>query len=153
MKNTIAMFLLSGLLYSLCFSQGHDLGAIAQTTPGPLTTELTVHLYNLDSDVGQLMVAIYDKEEAWLNTSMKGEISKIVNGEATVVFKDIPYGEYAISSFHDEDSNGKLKTGIFGIPTEAYASSRGAIGMFGPPKWVDAIFTLDSATAIEKIKF
>jgi len=117
------------------------------------TTDLTVNLVNLKSDKGQLMVALYDQTGNWLSKEYMGEITKIVDGKATVVFKAVPYGEYAVSSVHDENNNEKLDTGWFGIPTEPYASSRGAKGKFGPPKWEDAIFKLDKPTATEIIKY
>lgn len=115
--------------------------------------QLTVHLKGLDSEEGNLLVALYDSSDTWLRSNFKGRMSKITNGEATVVFDSIPYGVYAISSFHDENSNDKLDSGLFGIPKEPYASSRGAKNMFGPPKWKDAKFELDSSTKTEIVKF
>ncbi len=117
------------------------------------TTDLTVELYGLKSDKGQLMVALYKDEGTWLKNNYKGEVSEIVDGKATVIFKDVPHGEYAISSFHDENSNDKLDTGWFGIPKEPYACSRGAKGKFGPPKWEDAVFKVENATQLAAVKF
>lgn len=117
------------------------------------TCDLIIELVNLNSDEGQLMVGLYNDQSTWLNTNYKGELTEIKDGKATVIFKNIPYGTYAASAVHDEDKNGKLKTGLFGIPTEPYASSRGAKGRFGPPKWTDAKFTISSPTTTETIKF
>ena len=116
-------------------------------------TALTVQLTGLKSDKGQLMVALYDSSDNWLGNGIMGEITTIVDGQATVTFNDVPYGTYAISSFHDKDSNGELNTGLFGIPKEPYASSRGARGRFGPPKWADAKFVLESASVEEVVEF
>ena len=128
---------------------------IALVDPGaqPALTQLTVHLEGLKSDEGQLMVALYDSSDTWLSKNIMGTTSDIVDGKATVVFNNVPHGTYAVSSFHDKDSDGKLKTGLFGIPSEPYASSRGAKGMFGPPKWDDALFVLDGPTAEEVVKY
>jgi len=117
------------------------------------TCTLTLELTDLKSDEGQLMVGLYDSAGNWLNKNYKGELVKIENGTATVVFTDIPFGTYAASAVHDEDMNNKLNTGMFGIPSEPYASSRGAKGRFGPPKWEDAKFELSSASVTESIKF
>jgi len=114
---------------------------------------LTVELTNLESDKGQIMVGLYNSKGTWLNNNYKGELTTVQDGKATVVFKNVPFGTYAISSVHDKDMDGKLKTGWFGIPKEPYASSRGAKGRFGPPKWTDAVFTLSSKTSKEVIKF
>jgi len=117
------------------------------------TGTLTIELTGLKSDKGDLMVGLYNSEDTWLGQSFKGEMTKIKDGVATVIFTDVPYGIYAASAIHDKDANGKLNTGAFGIPSEPYASSRGAIGMFGPPKWKDAKFTIDTAESTEKIDF
>lgn len=117
------------------------------------TCTVTVQLEGLGSDQGDLQVALYSSEDSWLGKPFMAESVKIVDGTATVVFSNVPFGIYAISSVHDEDSNGKLNTGLMGIPSEPYANSRGAKGRFGPPKWEDAKFSLDAPTATETIKF
>ena len=116
-------------------------------------TEITVQLVGLNSDEGQLMVGLYSAAASWLQDSIKGEITQIVDGKATVVFSGLSEGTYAISAFHDENSNGKLDTGWFGIPTEPYACSRGAKGKFGPPKWADAVLELNQETMTTIIHF
>ena len=150
MKNLA--FLISFIFLINTWNFAQDSLASVETMTEP-TTELTVQLEGLKSDEGDLMIALYDSSANWLSKSIMGKISDIVDGKATVVFEEVPYGIYAISSFHDEDSNGKLNSGVFGIPTEPYASSRGAKGRFGPPKWEDAKFELNSDTAAEVIKF
>jgi len=125
-------------------------------TPGtniPETCSLTVKFINLSSDQGQIMVSLYDSSDTWLKNGIESEITSITNGTATVVFTNVPYGIYAISSIHDEDMDNKLKTGVFGIPSEPYASSRGAKGRFGPPKWSDAKFTISTPNTMETIKY
>jgi uncharacterized protein (DUF2141 family) len=49
-------------------------------------------------------------------------------------------GTYAVAAFHDENGNGKLDRGMFGIPKEGVAASNDARGHMGPPKWDDAKF-------------
>lgn len=122
--------------------------AIAQ----PTGADLTVVMTGFESEKGQVMIGLYDSSSGWLKRTYKGELSQITNKEATVVFSDIPAGTYAVSIIHDENGNGKLDTGYFGIPSEPYASSMGAVGRFGPPKWEDAKFTLDGNEREIKIK-
>jgi uncharacterized protein (DUF2141 family) len=43
-----------------------------------------------------------------------------------------------VACFHDENGNGKLDTGLFGIPTEGVCASNGATGSMGPPRFEDA---------------
>jgi uncharacterized protein (DUF2141 family) len=44
--------------------------------------------------------------------------------------------------FHDENDNGVLDKGAFGIPTEGYGFSNNAKGFFGAPSWRAAGVTI-----------
>ena len=127
--------------------------SVAELSSDVDTGKITVEITGLSSDKGQLMVALYDSSSNWLKKRMMDKSIAIVNGQATVVFEEVPYGTYGISTYHDENNNGKLDTGTFGIPKEPYASSRGAKGMFGPPNWKDAIFDVNALTVTESIKY
>lgn len=61
-----------------------------------------------------------------------------------VRFEDIPYGSYAVSVFHDENSSGRLESSLFGIPREGVGTSGNPGFRFGPPRFSDASFVLDS---------
>lgn len=66
----------------------------------------------------------------------------------------MPDGVYAVSCFHDEDDDGVFDMYLGFMPKEDYGCSNGATGMFGPPKWEDAKFTLKKKrdkTSINKI--
>jgi uncharacterized protein (DUF2141 family) len=47
---------------------------------------------------------------------------------------------YAVSAFHDENSNGNLDTNFMGIPREGVGASNNAKGHLGPPKFEAAAF-------------
>lgn len=149
MKNII-LFLASSFIF-IHFNFGQT--SVLESEVGNGSADLTVHLTNLKSDEGQLMVGLYNDSGQWLKKIFDGKETKIIDGEATVVFENVPEGKYAISAFHDEDGDGELKSGVFGIPKEPYASSRGAKGRFGPPKWVDAVFEISKENLTETIKF
>ncbi|HKU38936.1 MAG TPA: DUF2141 domain-containing protein, partial [Polyangiales bacterium] len=63
---------------------------------------------------------------------------KIHGRRVELSFEDVPPGPFAVSLFHDEDANAKMKTGMFGIPSEGYGFTRDAKGSFGPPSFEDA---------------
>ena len=74
------------------------------------------------------------------------------NPRVTIVFNDVPPGEYAISLLHDENGNGKADTVLF-LPKEGFGFSRDAKARFGPPKFSAAAFTVDSdAPVYQKIR-
>jgi uncharacterized protein (DUF2141 family) len=91
-------------------------------------------------DKGNVMVALYKKDDKWLGKSTMGTMVAAKKEGVTVSFKDLPEGEYAVSLFVDENSNGKMDTNAIGIPVEAYGFSNDASGNFGPPSFEQAKF-------------
>ena len=87
---------------------------------------LEVKLTHLDSDTGTLVVGLYNEEGQFLNKTYKAISTKIKNQEATVMFKGVPPGLYAISSYHDKDDDGKLNMLMGIMPSEPYACSYGS---------------------------
>jgi uncharacterized protein (DUF2141 family) len=75
----------------------------------------------------------------------RGEVVSSKEGKIEVRFQDLPYGTYAVKSFHDEDGNGQLNTNFMGIPSEDYGFSNNARGTMGPAKFEDARFELNVA--------
>ena len=87
----------------------------------------------------------------WKKT-IYSKVGEIKANIAKVVFENIPDGEFAISLYHDENNNGKLDTGWFGIPKEGYGCSNDAKGNMGPPKYEDAKFQLtDNKSMVIKL--
>lgn len=111
------------------------LGLQAQNT-------IDVSITNIKNDEGTLKVGLYNSEKTFLATTFISRNSAIKNNTVSVTFENIPDGIYAISTFHDEDNNGKLNMMMGMIPSEDYACSNGAKGFFGPPKWKDASFEI-----------
>ena len=103
-------------------------------------TTIEVNITGFDNDKGAVMVGLYDKEGDFLKKLHQSASSEISDKKATVLFTEIPEGVYAISCFHDEDSNGKLNFFMGMYPIEATGTSNNAPARFGPPKWEDAKF-------------
>ena len=112
------------------------------------TFNLTIEFIGMKSDKGSLFVALYNEDSKFLKKNHKGEIVEIKNKKATVTFKDIPKGFYAVSSFHDENDNKKMDTNFLGIPKEPTGMSNDAKGFMGPPKYKDAKFILSENKTI-----
>ena len=64
----------------------------------------------------------------------------ISDGHASCIFDNAAPGKYAVSVFHDENSNGKMDTNFVGMPKEGVGASNNAKGHFGPPKFDAAAF-------------
>jgi len=109
---------------------------------------LTINFSGMNSNRGALFVGLYNNEVDFLKTHFKGAIIKITNKKATVVFKDLPDGEYSVSAFHDKNDNKKMDTNFIGIPKEPIGISNNAKGFMGPPKYKDAKFIVSQNTQI-----
>ena len=64
-------------------------------------------------------------------------------GETRVTVANLPAGRYAVQAFLDENSNGKVDRGWFGIPKEGVGFSNDAKIRFSPPKFAEAMFAFD----------
>ncbi len=117
------------------------------------TTSFTVHLKGLSSDEGSVKVGLYDQKDQWLKQVYKMADAKILDGAAIVVLDSVPNGTYGISCYHDLNGNDTLDTKYFGIPSEPYACSNGAVGRFGPPAWVDAKLIISAEHTETNIQF
>jgi len=113
--------------------------------------DMTVIVSNLKNNNGKVRIGISDSKE---NYETKGAeplrriVSTITDRSAEVVFKNLPFGEYAIKVIHDENGNDKLDTNFLGIHKEEYAFSNNASGWFGPPHYEKAKFKFNMNMAI-----
>jgi uncharacterized protein (DUF2141 family) len=57
---------------------------------------------------------------------------------------ELPFGEYAIKIYHDENGNDELDTNFLGIPKEGVGFSNNPSARFGEPGFDEAKFVFDS---------
>jgi len=108
------------------------------------SAELVIHIQGFENSEGVAKVAVCNSRESFEDsTPFKGFNFKITNNQADRTIT-LPYGEYAVKVYHDENSNNELDTMMFGIPSEDYGFSNDAKGSFGPPEYKDAAFMLNS---------
>lgn len=133
----------------LCFSAFAGDDERTKNTTGTLIVEFV----GLKSNNGNVKVALANSIQNYKDhkNPFRGLTISIKQNNATVIMEDIPFGEYAVKAFHDEDANDDLTTNFLGIPVEDYGFSNDARGMFGPPGWDDAKFNFDKDTL--KIEF
>lgn len=122
--------------------------AVFTTNAQEETFQITVFISGLDSNEGQVLIALHNEKAQFLKTAFKNAITKITNKKVMYTFKKIPVGEYAISVFHDKNSNNKMDVNFLGIPKEAYGCSNNTKGFMGPPKYEDAKFQLTKNSTI-----
>lgn len=115
---------------------------------------LIVKFDGIQSNNGNIKFALCNSADNYEDNKSPfiGKSISISKNTAIVEFDSLPFGEYAIKAFHDEDANSDLNTNILGIPTEDYGFSNNARGLFGPPSWDDAKFKLTNEKKIVEIK-
>src|SRR5215471_15529520 len=136
MRDQIRVFLVLAVCvvsFALC---------IAQSAP-PQGGVIHVDVVGLRNNNGQIFCALYASAEGFPKDSQKAlrrDSSSISEKKASCEFSATQPGTYAVSVFHDENSNGKLDTNFLGIPREGVGASNDARGHMGPPKFDAAHF-------------
>ncbi|MCC5940124.1 MAG: DUF2141 domain-containing protein [Balneolaceae bacterium] len=119
------------------------------------TGTIIIQLESLDNQNGVILISLYSDEKGFPDEWEKAFRSEIVPVTAElreIRLDDIPHGTYALAIVHDENENMKLDTNIFGVPREGYGFSNNARGRFGPPRFSDTLFTLDSESYLHQIR-
>jgi uncharacterized protein (DUF2141 family) len=119
------------------------LPASHSSADAPQTGAITVRVNGLRSNEGQVGCALYSSAKGFpkdASAALETRFCPIDKNSSACVFRPVPPGTYAIACFHDENGNGKLDTGLFGIPKEGVCASNGATGFMGPPSFGDAKF-------------
>lgn len=138
------------LVYLLTFLLMIILPSWASPKKGSI--HLTIEAFK--SNKGKVLVAIYNSAQTYLDEE-KALLKKIIhiqNQKATVKLDELPFGEYALVCFHDENSNQKLDKSMMGIPKEGFGFSNNAKPVFGPPSFAKCRIQLNQSEYYTAIK-
>lgn len=111
--------------------------------PSPQGSVIHVEVVGLHNNKGHVFCALYSSANGFPKDSQRAvqrDTSSISDRKALCEFSGLEPGRYAVSVFHDENSNGKLDTNFLGIPREGVGASNDARGHLGPPKFDAASF-------------
>jgi len=106
---------------------------------------LHITVTGLRNDNGQVMVSLFAGSSGFPDDVARSQITvtpPVHNGRVEVTLPDIPYGVYAISVLHDENSDGKMATSLLGIPREGFGFSGNPQYRSGQPDFDEARFYL-----------
>lgn len=103
-------------------------------------TILRVEVTNLENKASTKVWVSVFSEKDFLEKSVQTK-SVTASGNKVMVEFDLPQGEYAVSTYQDINSNGKLDRFVIGKPKEPYGFSNN-VKPFGPPSYKDCRFTL-----------
>ncbi len=120
------------------------------STSKPLESyTLTVYVTGLESSTGQIICNLHNNESSFPKKYIFRKISIIENNKSTIIFSGLRRGVYAITVFHDKNSNGKMDFNILHIPSEKTGTSNNVKSLFGLPKFKDSKFWLKKNTTIQ----
>jgi len=116
------------------------------------SSSIQVTIHSLRNTKGVILLSVYNSSDGFPSNADKAVklVKTQVTGEKTEIrLENLPAGTYAISVMHDENNNGEMDTGLFGIPKEGYGASNDAKATFGPPSFNDAKFTHQKVTVLQ----
>lgn len=106
--------------------------------------DLTVTIGGARNANGAIAAGIFNSETGFPKPGAAFAAFRIkaANGPVSFTVRDLPPGRYAVTSYHDENDNGKLDADQTGLPTEGYGVSNKAREVLSPPQWSKASFEL-----------
>lgn len=96
----------------------------------------TIIISGIQHDNGYIDVKIYTNKKSFLKEDQSAETirKKATKVQTIIPLSKVHEGTIAVVVYHDEDSNGELKTGLFWRPKEGFAFSNNYLPK-GPPKF------------------
>ena len=141
MKETIRVAVVGTLL----------LAGSPSVADAPPTAVLSVRVSQLRSNDGQVGCMLYNSAKGFPtdpSAAAQKRWCSIKDKTSICSFDPVAAGTYAVACLHDENGNGKLDTGLFGIPKEGTVVSNHAKGFMGPPSFDKAKFSFSGAATI-----
>ena len=101
--------------------------------------DMTVTVTNINTMSGNIHVGLFNTPKYFLKEGKEYQTSskKVENDSVIIVFNDIPRGDYAISLYHDINSDKECNLNFFGIPLEPYAFSNNYRPILSKPSFDD----------------
>ncbi|WP_323027039.1 DUF2141 domain-containing protein [Gelidibacter japonicus] len=111
---------------------------------GNVNPQLTIHVQNIKSLKGEIIIGVFNTDKDFLKdgVAIKNYTIAIDETTETIVINDLPKGEYAVSLYHDENSDNECNRNFLGIPKEAYGFSNNVKPKFSAPSYKDCKFLL-----------
>ena len=111
---------------------------------------LKIKVFNIQKNTGKIVVEIYNNKSTWLETPLR-KVLLNTNEDAKTASFDVPFGNYAVSVYHDVNGNGELDRNFIGIPKEPIGFGNN-YKPFGKPKYKSAIIEYKATGKPQEIK-
>ncbi|MBU2938415.1 DUF2141 domain-containing protein [Lacinutrix sp. C3R15] len=114
--------------------------------------QITVTVKNIKNTNGKVILSLHNASTFMKGKGLESSITEINGDTATLTFKNVIPGEYAIMGVHDENSNNQMDFELNGMPKESYGMSNNPI-LYGPPTFDAAKFELKKEDVNITIRF
>jgi uncharacterized protein (DUF2141 family) len=106
--------------------------------------DLTVTVAGIRNASGLVSAGIFDNAKSFPNAgqALVSVRLKATPGNFRFTIHNLPPGQYAVTSYHDENGNGRLDFDPTGAPSEGYGVSNDARNPSAPPEFAKAAFEL-----------
>jgi uncharacterized protein (DUF2141 family) len=106
-----------------------------------------VTVKDLRNNKGDVQFSLYNKKGTIPDKNYtkyyKKAVASIKNSSASVTFRNLPEGRYAVNILHDENQDGQIAKGLM-LPTEGIGfSNYNSIGIGNKPNFEKASFEVD----------
>jgi uncharacterized protein (DUF2141 family) len=118
---------------------------------------LEVTFKELRDSTGQVCLSLYSGPKGFPKGGADSDLlstkcTPIANGAATLTFGDLKPGKYAVTAFHDANSDGKMNKNSFGMPEEGFGFSNNPEIGFSAPSFSETEFQVSNTKAVVPIK-
>jgi uncharacterized protein (DUF2141 family) len=110
-----------------------------------LIGNLTVKVDNLRDRQGQVCFNLFKTSDGFPSDrqkAVKTDCIKISDQPLEIKLNSLPYGNYAISLYHDRNGDRTLNRAAFGMPSEGYGFSNNPSALTGPANFGQSMFIL-----------
>lgn len=114
------------------------------------TVDLQIVVSNINNIKGNIELGIFDDASSFLKPGKeyKSYTKKVTKDSVVFTFTDIAKGNYAITVYHDVNSDKKCNLNFFGIPVEPYGFSQNFRPKIRKPKFDDCKINMNKNTSV-----
>lgn len=111
-------------------------------------SKIIVSVTNFENSKGICRGCLFTNAEAFSGKGAPLKCTQVsVSGKtAQLVFENVPEGVYAVSVFHDVNSNNKMDKNFLGIPKEGYGASKNKLPFASAPTFNENKFNIANQT-------
>ena len=115
---------------------------------------LEIVIENIKNSKGKIKTSLFNSKDGFPNKPENNYQEKDIQaekGKVSLTYEQLPYGEYAVSLWHDEDNDNEFDMFLF-VPKEGWGASNNPKARMGPPKYEEARFSINQSSIMIKIR-